>query len=183
LGDLFLVAIQSGGAIDPRKLGFDTALEFPPHGVPILPQINRYLKITNPDFSGMVYDYRQIAKQMGNQNPPGYPLFKTVITGWDNTPRRQDQPLIFHNSTPQQYLSWLTAAIKYTVENSPTQERFVFINAWNEWAESTYLEPDRKFGYAYLDATARAIDSMLDKKVITDPVPVSNHVKNTAILR
>ncbi len=173
LDDLFLVAIQSGRLLDPRKIGFDAALEFPPHGVPVLPQINKYLKITNPDFTGMVYDYRKIAEQMGNQNHPEYRLFKTVITGWDNTPRRQDQPLIFHNSTPQVYQSWLTSAINNAVENSPAQERFVFINAWNEWAESTYLEPDRKFGYAYLDATARAIHSMMDEKVITDPIPGS----------
>jgi lipopolysaccharide biosynthesis protein len=176
LDDLYLIAIQSGRKIDPRTLGFDAAAEFPPHGIPTLPKINTQLKFTNPNFTGMVFDYQQIAEQMCNTTPPDYRLFKTVITSWDNTARSQDAPLIFHNSSPQIYQSWLSSAIKYTVENAPAEERIVFINAWNEWAESTYLEPDRKFGYAYLNATAQAllsknIDIVLHEPILDSPTP------------
>lgn len=171
LGNLYLVAIQSGDIIDPRTLGFDAAVEFPPHGIPTLATKNPNLKITNKNFNGLIYDYRQIAEQMSNKTSPEYRLYKTVITGWDNTPRRQDQPLIFHYSSPLVYQSWLSSVVKYTVKNLPDCERFVFINAWNEWAESTYLEPDRKYGYAYLDATARALHSMMEDNIIYDPIP------------
>ena len=39
----------------------------------------------------------------------------------------------------------------------PHEEQIVFINAWNEWAEGTHLEPDKKFGYGYLQATSEVI--------------------------
>ena len=164
LGDLFLVAVQSGRIIDPRSMGFDAATEFPPHGIPFLPQINSQLKITNPDFDGMVFDYQHVANQMSTKESPAYKLFKAVVTGWDNTPRKQDHAMIFHNSSPQIYHSWLSSAINYMLDNAPKEERLVFINAWNEWAEGTYLEPDRKFGYAYLDATARALNPALNNE-------------------
>ena len=41
-------------------------------------------------------------------------------------------------------------------------ENFVFINAWNEWAEGNHLEPDVKWGRQYLEATKRAIESEMD---------------------
>jgi len=157
LDDLYLVAIQSGEVEDPRSMGFDAAAEFPPHGIPTIPYVNPQLKITNPDYTGMVFDYQVIAEQMTNKHVPDYRLFKTVITGWDNTARRQNQSYVFHNASPSAYQCWISSAMQYTLENAPEGERFVLINAWNEWAEGTHLEPDRKYGYAYLDATARAL--------------------------
>jgi lipopolysaccharide biosynthesis protein len=134
----------------------------------------------------MVFDYQQVADQFINKTKPDYQLFRTVITCWDNTARRQDEPLIFHNSSPQIYQSWLSAVIKYTYENSPIGERFVFINAWNEWAEATHLEPDRKYGYAYLDATAQALKALINDtpKYQTESISTANLVKrhDTAVI-
>ena len=159
IGEIYLIAVQSPGTTDPKLIGFDAIVEFPPHGLPNLSQIQNQLKIVNHDFSGAIYDYFHAAAGMMQKIPPEYPIFKTVMTSWDNTARMQNNPLIFHNCTPSRYQRWLSTALDYTVKYSKSDSRFVFINAWNEWAEGTYLEPDRKFGYSYLNATSQALNN------------------------
>ena len=79
------------------------------------------------------------------------------MTGWDNTPRLPHNGHVFVNTHPANYERWLTAIVAQTARSAPPGERFVFINAWNEWAEGCHLEPDEAFGRAYLEATLRAL--------------------------
>ena len=101
---------------------------------------------------------------MINKRVPKYTLFKTVMPSWDNTARRQNESHIAINATPSVYKSWLENVVGYTQTNLPKEKRFVFINAWNEWAEGTHLEPDCRYGYAFLQATADAIQPSVNKK-------------------
>jgi lipopolysaccharide biosynthesis protein len=78
------------------------------------------------------------------------------MPAWDNSARRQLSASIFDGSTPRLYRWWLERAIKFARTN-PAGQRFVVINAWNEWGEGAYLEPDRRYGYAYLAASAEAL--------------------------
>jgi lipopolysaccharide biosynthesis protein len=178
MGDIYLIAVQTSGNIDPRTFGFDAAVEFPPHGLPILPQIQDSLEIVNDNFEGAIFEYQQAAAGMMKKNIPDYPLFKTVITSWDNTARRQNNPLIFHGSTPKLYQKWLTAVSEYTLQHAPEGGKLAFINAWNEWAEGAHLEPDRKFGYAYLQATANVI-----KKVNSEFAQREKSIKDAKLLK
>ncbi len=113
-------------------------------------------RVLNPKFNGQVYDYPGTAVHYTTRRPPGYRLFRTVMPGWDNTARRQDDAHIFADSSPGAYQAWLECVLQQTREQHFGDERLVFINAWNEWAEAAYLEPDLTWGHAYLEATRDA---------------------------
>lgn len=155
----FLLAVESFGfAGDPRRIGFDGLVEFPPLSVlASLAPARAELQFLNPQFRGRVFDYAELVDRMLARQRPDYPFFRTAMPGWDNTPRRRDEPTIFVNSTPALYHRLLSGLIRDTCEHAPPGERLVFINAWNEWAEGNHLEPDRRFGYAFLRATRQAV--------------------------
>ncbi len=60
-------------------------------------------------------------------------------------------------SSPDAYRRWLSALVVQSVSRAHVQEPLVFVNAWNEWAEGTHLEPDDRFGRAWLEATLEAL--------------------------
>jgi glycosyltransferase involved in cell wall biosynthesis len=60
-------------------------------------------------------------------------------------------------STPAKYEAWLSKLVQNAKERPFFGEPMVCVNAWNEWCEGAYLEPDLHFGAAYMNATARAI--------------------------
>lgn len=149
---LYLVAARTFDVFDPRPFNFDAAVEFPPHQVRVKP-ITRKLKIINPDFRGHVFNYSQVAETYGLRTESEFVNFKTVMPSWDNEARKPGTGNIFTGASPELYAQWLSDAAKTTLQNNP-DERLLFINAWNEWAEGAHLEPDRKYGYAFLQATA-----------------------------
>jgi lipopolysaccharide biosynthesis protein len=79
------------------------------------------------------------------------------MTARDNTARRPTNALTFINATPEIYEIWLRELVTRTLEQRAADDRIVFINAWNEWAEAAHLEPDRRYGHQFLEATRRAI--------------------------
>lgn len=83
------------------------------------------------------------------------PYFPHVSIGWDPNPRYPEatQPCVT-GSTPARFETFLRRAKKY-VDTHPDQPHLITINAWNEWAESSYLEPDSLSGYGYLEAVKR----------------------------
>lgn len=82
------------------------------------------------------------------------PVFPTVSIGWDDTPRFPAKGAAdvtrFHN-TPVSFGSYLEVAKDYA-DAHPEQPKMVFVNAWNEWIEGSYLLPDRLNGFGYLEA-------------------------------
>lgn len=147
---------------DPSSLGFDASVEFPPHGMGT--SVAPPGRIINPGFSGTSNDYNQLVVDYLQLPQPGHLRFRSVMPGWDNTPRRQNDPVIFVNTSPGAYQAWLESIIQITHQQSFGDERLVFINAWNEWAEGNHLEPDRRYGHAYLEATLNAKERALFRR-------------------
>jgi lipopolysaccharide biosynthesis protein len=85
------------------------------------------------------------------QWPNDYTLFPGVTPSWDNTARRGKGAAIFRDATPGKFKEWLVA-VKKSFKPVDNEKNFVFINAWNEWAEGNHLEPCQKWGTAYLEA-------------------------------
>ena len=102
---------------------------------------------------------------------PVYPHFPCCFVGWDNTARRGRQAMVMRDSTPELFGKQLSL-VANGVLHKPPEERVVFINAWNEWAEGMYLEPDRKFGHGYLQAVASVLQDL----------PGVSHSPNTTAL-
>jgi hypothetical protein len=163
LGNPYLMAAQTFGFEDPRPTGFDSAIQFPPHNQHYNPlfRINDSIRFSNPNYDSFVFSYPELIKyKMDNPENAPYTLFKTVFPSWDNEPRKPGKGTIFHLSTPALYQKWLEIVCRWTFQNHLPEERFVFINAWNEWGEGAHLEPDRRYGYAYLQATMDALRSI-----------------------
>jgi SAM-dependent methyltransferase len=160
LGELYLAYVQSFDSWarneKPSDFNFDAAVEFPPHGcgVPSRDPVQGM----DPAFKGVIYDYPLTAQQTLMKALPSYPMFRGVMPSWDNTARKQHASHIFVNSSPEAYENWLSQALRFTDTFAQGDERIVFINAWNEWGEGNHLEPDVKYGHAYLDATRRALN-------------------------
>ena len=110
---------------------------------------------------GFYYDYSKIIRDVKDQTTMAdrspYPMYRCTMLGWDNSCRRATGYSVWQYFSLQSYHFWLRRAIEYTRKHFIEQERFVFINAWNEWAEGTYLEPDERYGYASINTTTRAL--------------------------
>lgn len=138
--------------------GFDSAVDFPPHNISASSR-NASMRFNEEykfSFCGSVFEYGEIAKLFLNQSYKDQSHFRTVFPSWDNTARTGERANVVIDSSPENYEVWLSQSMEKAAEELPDGKGLVFINAWNEWAEGCHLEPDRRHGRAYLEATKRA---------------------------
>lgn len=149
---------QGFGEENPSVFGLDGAIEFPPHKIGEgLEPINRKCKLYDHAYRGQVFSYDDFVQRACTLPAPPYPLIRTVFPSWDNEARRPGYGMVVHGSTPQKYRAWLAHAVKFAKRNPIAGQSIVAINAWNEWCEGAYLEPDLHYGAAYLEETTRVI--------------------------
>ena len=182
LSGLFLISIESNyvaGITNPGAAGFDATVRFQPdYTVPApvrtpsplragavkavkahMPWVYRETKRFTKRFKSQsvhdhIVDYAGLYRNWQNRSPRLERHFECVTPMWDNSARRYRGATIVTGSTPELYGQWLREAVDRSVPGSDRQKT-VFINAWNEWAEGCHLEPCRKWGCQYLEATRR----------------------------
>ncbi|MET0722824.1 MAG: glycoside hydrolase family 99-like domain-containing protein [Tardiphaga sp.] len=160
IGPIHVAYSQTFEKHDPRKFGMDSAIQFPPGDTRWTePHIARYegpVALLNRGYRGELFDYRDLVRRAHDFVAPDYQLFRAVCPSWDNEARRPGRGRTLVGASPQAYLEYLETSLKQTVAQAEPANRLVFINAWNEWGEGAHLEPDRRFGLGYLEATRMA---------------------------
>lgn len=150
------VHVEFGGldarAGDQRAFGLDGALGFPPHNhlYQWLPHAGLGV---DERFTGNLLSYEAMARDAERRLRAGLPasLHPGVMVAFDNTPRRQWDSDVWYGSNPYTFRRWLATAVSSVLDREP-EERLVFVNAWNEWAEGAVLEPTDRYGRAFLQA-------------------------------
>jgi len=99
-----------------------------------------------------IHQYDDVWKQIiqNNLDSPDN-VFPGAFVDWDNTARYGSRATIIDGASPERFKYWFERLVK-AVSHRPDEMNYIFFNAWNEWAECAYLEPDERYGYAYLDA-------------------------------
>ena len=155
VGELFVMGVDvskefHGVDRDLASAGFDGQLGFPPHNA-LWEWVSPQAVGAPPGFSGTILSYQAMADDAIRRMRAGLPEhhYPGVMTGFDNTARRQMNPDIWYGSNPFTFRRWLAEAAG-AVAGRREDHRIVFVNAWNEWAESAVLEPTARFGRTYL---------------------------------
>lgn len=166
IGEIHLVCVQAFDGDDPIGQGFDASVQFPPN-MTDPGQASSTVRPFDPAYRGEILDWQKMAGQFVGRPLPTMDSYRGVNPAWDNEPRKPGAGRSFVGASPRRYESWLRWAARDTAERiSEPDKRLVFVNAWNEWAEGAYLEPDTRLGHAWLAATRRALDadSVVDKR-------------------
>lgn len=122
-----------------------------------------------PGYHGDVLDYGEVSHYYSkfSKTRSGPNVFRSIVPSWDNTARYGALSHALANANPELFESWLKETL---AQADSTGSPFVFINAWNEWAEGAHLEADTRHGYANLNSVGRATT----EQIKTQP---SNHSK------
>ncbi|MFZ7203454.1 glycoside hydrolase family 99-like domain-containing protein [Avibacterium avium] len=160
IGELYIIAVKEN-MVDTNWLeeGFDAVSEFHPGTVyAFCKNITHGMTYMRQDFDGQVFDYKDIIENQRYFEYDHPKLYRAAMPMWDNTARRDNKGMIFHGATPALYRKWLYDILREGKSRNDLEDNIIFINAWNEWGEGAYLEPDKQLGYAYLQATRDALE-------------------------
>ena len=152
IGEIFIIVCLNDYSFSEMKdlKLFDAVYEFSPRDC---------LKYTIKDMPYSLYTatlYKDIEYLNTSDD---FPLYRGSMLEFDNSPRKKRKSKIFKNYSPGQFFMVNKKMIEWTRERYNENNRFIFINAWNEWGEGTYLEPDKKYGYASINSLSKALFS------------------------
>ncbi len=156
-----LVYVESMEAVDqglrPADIGFDASVEFPPHGRAVASRTAA--EIVKEGWSGYRYDYPSTVMAFIERGSVPYPRYPAVFPSWDNTPRQPLKGTSFDGCDPDVFRFYVEEKIEEARQTLHGDNRLLFVNAWNEWAEGAHLEPDTQYGHQWLEALRDAVDA------------------------
>lgn len=111
-----------------------------------------------------MYTYSYLCKKIErlSEHIPNKKTFLGTFVGWDNTARKDEEGWIAKGGTPAKFEENIRKCLERSQQRG---NEYIFVNAWNEWSEGAYLEPDKRYGYAYLNGLKKAIKSFESAKV------------------
>lgn len=142
--------------------GFEAMVEFEP--LFSMPRIYNRIQ-----FYDKMWD-----KILNRERPKNKKVYLGGFPDWDNSARKKGNGLYFVGSTPQKFGKYMQRQMNIAKE---IDSEFIFINAWNEWAEGAYLEPDKRYGLKYLENFKKALDGQFNENDTIDVVKHSNIIE------
>jgi len=167
--DIYMINTQyfAKTFIDPAAYNFDASMGFQPNWAQAPSRLfgnwkDKLLHKLNIRESIYVANYiayyKDFVARMIKTSSYNYKCYPSITPGWDNSARKKRKGAILLDSTPQLFSAWLEDVLGKFKPYSK-EENFIFINAWNEWAEGNHLEPCQKWGRAYLEAFRDTLQS------------------------
>jgi hypothetical protein len=154
------------------RSGFDHGIEFQPGFVSL--QKNRFTKynlmlhanrikkklgikkrISRKQTKVVTHNYDEAWEKILALKPSSSTSIPSAFVDWDNTPRKLYAGSVYVGASPEKFEGYFTRLLAKAKYEYQTDKVFLF--AWNEWAEGGYLEPDKRFGYGYLEAIRNAL--------------------------
>ena len=128
---------------------FDGAFDFPPHH-----SLGNFKTRFKNTFIYNELIYKNIKYNYSNSK--NFSFFRCSMLQWDNCPSKKNFE-IYDYYSPEQFYFINKIIIDWTKKHYDKENRFFFINSWNNWYEGSYLEPDQKYGYASINSLSKAI--------------------------
>ena len=175
--DLYLCWVESWGIPPgregPKPFGLDASVGF-------MPVMGAQLHPSLETLRGHhILDYESAAEEALKLLDCPWKRFPSVMVGWDNTARRAQGATIYHGATPAHYEEWLRRTVA-SLTGVRSEENYLFILAWNEWAEGNHLEPDQRYGRAFLEATrAVLIDNPIAEAAVAPEPSTAGEAETT----
>lgn len=98
-----------------------------------------------------IFSYKGVVKCISGGTDADPKVSPTILAGWDHTPRSGRRGCVMTGYTPKAFKEHARQVLD-SVRRRQGGSGLVFLKSWNEWAEGNYIEPDLKWGMAFLDA-------------------------------
>ena len=125
-------------------------------GNPLKKAVNGLMRRIAPGLIVEKYDYKKIMENYYTKEDLLNYVYPQLIPGWDRSPRSGRKAIVYYNSTPENFEIAAEKAIK-CVENRDDEHRIIFLNSWNEWGEGAYMEPDQRYGKAFIETLGKVL--------------------------